>query len=220
MKSILFTILLILPFFTFSQRNFKTPDYKKIEKQIINPKSRFYYPKLLERYQNSDTTLTPDDFYHLYYGFTCQPSYSPNNCEWKDSLIACLNRGWWNKYDTLIYFSRKVLEVNPFDLTALSMLSGSYNAKGMDSLYRKNEVKSINLFSIVSGSGDGKTEKTAWHVNTYNEEFDLIFTLGFQPVGERSIRNNYYHYFKVASNSQEIEGLYFNIKRLQEKETK
>ena len=49
-----------------------TPDFVKIEAEIKNENSNFYYPKLFERYLKGDTTLTVEDYHYLYFGYSFQ----------------------------------------------------------------------------------------------------------------------------------------------------
>jgi hypothetical protein len=77
------TYTLLLCFFAFSLSAFAQqeiigkPNYKKIKKSIQKKSSEFYYPVLMERFKNGDSTMTIDEKRHLYYGFTFEDSYSP-----------------------------------------------------------------------------------------------------------------------------------------------
>jgi hypothetical protein len=76
-KSFILLIFSLLIISSFCQNtDFKKPDYKGIEKIIVDKESGFFYPDLLKRYKKSDTTLTLQDFRVLYYGFLFNESYS------------------------------------------------------------------------------------------------------------------------------------------------
>ena len=62
---------------TSTRTNFYKVDYPLIEKNINDPDSKFYYDKLLSRFKKWDTTLTFEDYVHLYYGYSCLPEYYP-----------------------------------------------------------------------------------------------------------------------------------------------
>jgi len=53
------------------------PDYKKIEKNIKDKKSTFYYEKLMRRFIASDSSMTLDEKQHLYYGYVFSDDYNP-----------------------------------------------------------------------------------------------------------------------------------------------
>ena len=59
-KTILLLLaVVLLPVIGFAQKTeTEKPDYSQIEKDIADPQSNFYYPKLLQRYKGYDTTMT------------------------------------------------------------------------------------------------------------------------------------------------------------------
>lgn len=60
-----------------AQHDKTPPDFKKMEQVIADQQSPYYYPVLLKRYKDNDTSLTDNEYYYLYYGFSFQNSYSP-----------------------------------------------------------------------------------------------------------------------------------------------
>ena len=65
----------------------EAPRYEAIWAETANPTSPYYYPTLMSRYERGDTTLTLEDFRHLYYGYPEQPGYKPLlNSPYADSL--------------------------------------------------------------------------------------------------------------------------------------
>ena len=55
----------------------KVPVESDIKARIEDPASEQYYPNLRLRYEQSDSTLTADDYHYLYYGYAYQPQYRP-----------------------------------------------------------------------------------------------------------------------------------------------
>src|SRR5437868_5024379 len=70
MKLLTTLALLLTSSFLFAQVN-----YEEIKRKTADPKSEFHYPKLLERFKSSDSTLTKEHFNALYYGAVFLPSY-------------------------------------------------------------------------------------------------------------------------------------------------
>ncbi|OJV40557.1 MAG: hypothetical protein BGO29_14480 [Bacteroidales bacterium 36-12] len=70
MKQILTLTFLLIVFchVNAQQLTYQKPDYDLIKKEIQDSSSTFYYPKLMSRLTQYDTTLSADDYRHLYYG--------------------------------------------------------------------------------------------------------------------------------------------------------
>ena len=73
MKSI-FTLLIFAISILNIQSQTKTT-WTEIERQVKDSNSEFYYPDLIERYNKLDSTLTTDDYAHIYLGFVFQDDY-------------------------------------------------------------------------------------------------------------------------------------------------
>ena len=67
-----------LPPETDSKKNApEVPDLQKIKEEVNNPRSRYYYPELMKRYEVYDNTrLTIDDYRHLYLGAIYHDDYN------------------------------------------------------------------------------------------------------------------------------------------------
>ena len=48
------------------------PDLEEIRRVTLDPQSKYYFPKLMAKYEVNDTTMTPDEFRHLYLGYMFQ----------------------------------------------------------------------------------------------------------------------------------------------------
>ena len=48
------------------------PDMEKIENAVRDSRSPYYYPDLMKKYLGNDTTMTLQDFRHLYLGYASQ----------------------------------------------------------------------------------------------------------------------------------------------------
>lgn len=53
------------------------PDMEKIKKEVNDPSSKYYYPKLMKQFEANDTSMTLDQFRHLYLGYVFQEDYNP-----------------------------------------------------------------------------------------------------------------------------------------------
>lgn len=199
------------------KNNFMPPDYKKIGKAISKTGSKSHYPKLYKRFIDNDTTLSPDEYHLLYYGFTFQPEYSSDTKEpIVDSLMTILRLEQIKpeQYEKVVNYSEKILQKNPFDMRYLDPLIYVYRMQGNNQLASKLEFKLGRIIETIFTTGDGLTEKTAFYVISAAHEKDMLRALGFGFVGMQNIRSSPYDYLKVEENAYGIDGIYFKKPRL------
>jgi hypothetical protein len=213
-KQLLVITILLVSMTVFSQNiEFEKPDYKKIEKEISQEKSYYYYPKLLKKYITSDTTMTLKEKRYLYYGYSFQDSYSPyGHSDFNDSLRTVLNKEKHNNEELLkiIELSDSLLVENPFDLRAINYQLYAYDKLGKKIEFDKRINQMRIIVDAILSSGDGLKKKTAFYVIYISHEYDLLNILGFEFGGEQSLIEHY-DYLKVAKNSQKIKGFYFDV---------
>lgn len=193
--------------------HFEAPDYKSIKKNIENPSSDFYYPKLMERYQNGDSTLTREERRHLYYGYVFHPNYvAVDTSAYNSRLMETLSKESFTSsdYEKLLEDADALLSEDPFNLRALNTKLIVYAQLDNVPEYKKAiQQRKVVLDAIVS-SGDGLTKKTAYHVIKVAHEYDFLNTTGYTYAGESQLVGHC-NYVKVGENKYGIEGLYFDI---------
>lgn len=192
---------------------FEKPDYEAIEKVIKDKRSDFYYPKLMERYRQADSTMTLEEKRHLYYGYSFQPAYSPyNRSDVADSLREVLQKDEHTNADLkhIIKYAGLLLVDNPFDLRAVN-----YQLYALEKLGKQAEFEGrLNQMNVIIdallSSGDGLKKESAFYVIYTTHEYDLLNILGFEFGGQQSLIEHY-DYLKVAENPSQVEGLYFDV---------
>lgn len=214
----------ILVFCTFSvsaqKPAFNQPNYKKISKAISKERASTFYPRLMERFLASDTTLSPDEYHLLYYGYSLQPEYLPNTPPASaDSLMSLIRKEQLapEQFELVIKYANASLEKNPFDMRYLDPLIYVYRMQGNNSMADKLEFKLGRIIETLFSTGDGLTKETAFHVISAAHEQDLLRALGFGNAGGQSLTIGEYEFLKVEANDYGIEGMYFNISAMQKK---
>ncbi|MDR1742536.1 MAG: DUF4919 domain-containing protein [Dysgonamonadaceae bacterium] len=218
-KSILFLLLFsIAGLGAFAQQSdgdefFTKPDYKQIEKATKNASSPYYFPKLMQRYEAADSTLTLEEKRHLYYGFVFQPQYrGVDTPKLNDNLAASLAKQQFSKedYNLILTQADEILKDDPFSLRALEAQLFVYaqedNVKG----YITNVIKKKIVFDAIISSGEGVSKKDPFYVIRVGHEYDLLGYFGYRFGGENKILKQG-NYLSVANNKYGISGLYFNI---------
>lgn len=215
MKKIQFLLFLFLiSYSSFSQENtLEIPNYKLIEKNIKDKKSDFYYPKLMARYELSDTTMTLEQKRHLYYGYTFQPKYDPyKQSEASEKLSKVINKEILSPEDLveIIKLSNQALKENPLDIRSLNYKLYSLEQQQKTDELQKNLIKLEIIVDALVSSGDGISKETAFYVIDTTHEYDLLAMFGFRYAGEQSLIEHY-DYLTVAKNDDNIKGLYFDV---------
>lgn len=220
------TLIALVLFFAicfpaFSQKKESAPpDFAAIEKNIADKNSPFYYPALMKRYKESDTTLTTEEYRHLYYGFSFRDEYSPYGRSDLSKDVSVLFKKEElsdDDIDQVIKLEKKILEEYPFNLQDIYTLVRMYERKKDAAAVAVEEKKLTGLGKAIISTGDGRTDTTALFVISVDHEYDLIGLFGFRFGGRQSLIHSSQgetDRLELEKNDDGIEALYFNVDRL------
>jgi hypothetical protein len=219
MKNLILTILLavnLLP--ALSQTpTFVAPDYDAIKKEIQVVSSKFYYPRLMERFQALDTSLKADEYKHLIYGYVFQKEYKPYQTIPEErefrAYVSRLNTLTTDELDKMIELGNRYRILFPFNSDVAKYLWMAYQQKNDFSTGLKLSMQSFYILNTIKSSGDGLSRETAYHVLTIGNEYELLRSLFLQRESQSLIERKY-DYLKLKQNRSNIEGLYFNIEQM------
>ncbi|KAB1065561.1 DUF4919 domain-containing protein [Salibacter halophilus] len=215
MKRLLFlTIIIIIGLDGFSQKkDFKKPNYQKIEKNISKEESSLFYDSLMLRFQSGDTTLSLKEKRHIYYGYTFQDEYSPYPFSvFNDSIRSIRQKEELTEDDNLkiIQLADSSLMSNPFDLRAIYYQLHSLRDLEMKDKYNKRLTQHNSVIDAILSSGDGYEMKTSFYVITPSHEYVILNIVDLDFGGKQSLIEHY-DYLTVEQNKYGIEGLYFDV---------
>jgi hypothetical protein len=199
------------------------PDYKKIQGAIALKDSASFYPKLMDRYVRSDSSLTKEEFRMLYYGFLFQDLYSPyKHSFYSDSLKPLMQKQTRSDtdYDTMIRFENLVLKDLPFSIRDFNLLSYACRQKHQTPAHQMALFKLNNVISTILSTSNGRDEKNAWHIISAPDEYDILASLWYQFGGEQSLTRGGCDYLIVQDKKDGIRGFYFDVNMLLEAESK
>jgi hypothetical protein len=199
-----------------SQQRLSRPDYGYIEKVTKDKKQNAYYPTLLKRYMNNDTSLSREEMQLLYYGKFFQDGMSSINRDrdLDDSVKAVYKKDTLTKkdYEKLLTLFLKMQKSKPLDLATLYRL--------MSVCYKLNDPRGAvyeyyltNLMGVIVSTGDGKTEETAFHIGSVSDEYTFLNLAGLDFGGSQSLIHSC-DYLTVAENKYDLKGIYFNIEQI------
>jgi len=195
------------------------PDLEQIKRDVIDPASPYYYPRLLERYEKNETVMNLQDYRHLYYGALFQEDFNP----YRHSEASTKNEGLYYKnghtraeLDSIISYAKEALADNPFNLTQMNFLIYALRARGKNNLANIWQYRLNHLLQAIVSSGTGVDKENAWYVIDPRHEYNII---NFQNAvaKKQEYEEPYFDRIDVEKkNGKEMSSYYFNIKNLLE----
>ena len=192
------------------------PDMEKIENAVRDSRSPYYYPDLMKKYLGNDTTMTLQDFRHLYLGYASQEDYNPYRTVEIPERIEKLYAQTVHtesECDSLIKYARIALSDIPFDLRQINFLIYGLRQKGETEEANLWEYRLKGIIQAILSTGDGKAPETAWFVIYPADEYNIVNPQGFTAT-EFTFVEPYFDYISIEKNPLKIEGFYFNVKKL------
>lgn len=216
MKRLFLALTLLLPLLSTA----KVPVESDIKARIEDPASEYYYPNLLLRYEQADSTLTADDGHYLYYGYAYQPQYRPLESDPAlDRFYEALARLNVDapadaELQAVIEAGTKALESDPFSPQVLNLLSFAHAQRGDTAQAAACRDRMNLVLATIEGSGDGLTEETPWHILMYGHALDLLAAKNI-PVRKSSIVSRTVEYVpRVKKDEKGVKGYYFDYGRI------
>ena len=195
------------------------PDMEQIKRDVTDPKSQYYYPKLMARYEQNETVMNLDDYRHLYYGYLFQEDFNP----YRHSEVSSKNESLYYKskhtraeLDSIITYAKEALSDNPFDLSQMNFLIYALRARGKVNLANIWQYRLNHLLQAIVSSGTGADKENAWYVINPRHEYNII---NFQNavVKHQQYEEPYYDRIDAEKHGGKGSGTYyFNIRNLLE----
>lgn len=208
MKYYFFLFLVFISVFGFSQKP-KT-DLKTIGKDLKNEKSAYNYEKLIFKYKAYPRSLDTIEARYLYYGrnFIKDPVLTTDP-DFKNLTEAFKS----NNFQDCIRQGKILYDKDPTNLDILLILLKAYdNQKDGDHfMYHLSQFRALT--DGMKSSGDGKTEKTPYLVNSVGDEYILlnILNLGQDYTrGSKSLRDGILDIWEKDNNKVYIKVLYID----------
>jgi hypothetical protein len=223
-RSFLLLVFLLSTSLCWSQAELSSspPDYKYIESATTDKKKSSYYPLLLNRYMKNDTSLSLQEMQFLYYGKFFQPGMSSmaKHSDLNDTIKLIYQKDTLQEadYRKLLALYLKKRQENPFDLGNMyRLLETGYSLK--DPNAPSYDYFLTAIIRIIVATGDGKSEKSGFHIGSVDDEYSFLSIMGFGFGGSQSLIHNC-DYLTVAENKYDVKGMYFNIEQILNEERK
>lgn len=195
------------------------PDMDKIKQEVNNPRSPYFYPRLMDEYQKNDTAMKIDKYRHLYLGYVFQEDYNPyRSAENKKTTDLIFRDGKLSRgdLDQVIGDAQAALENDPFDLRQMMLLINAYREKGKTNIAAIWQYKLNYILMAIVSTGTGLDEDNAWFVIEPQHEYVLLNMMNY-IVDDQVFYDPYFEFIKVKDPAgKQVGGFYFNIKNLLE----
>lgn len=208
---LLFTLLLALSFTHSYCQKILTVDLDKIKARIENKNSGFYYPVLLQKFDEGDSTLTPEEYEAIYYGSTFQDNYNPYGM----SMISekFMNPYKAGRYKEALPFGLNELKDNPVNLKLTFKILICYHELGMTKEERIFARRYYSLLNVIYNSGNGSSIENAMVVISISDEYEILKDSQLQMTSQALIGTT--DKLTLDQDSQtkipKIEALFFNV---------
>jgi hypothetical protein len=182
MKYRFFLLFIMLSVFGFGQKS--KVDLKAIEKGLKNPDSPYNYDKLIFKYKGYPKSLDSIESQYLYYGRNFRNDKMTISGEGFKGLAEAFKEG---NFADCIRQGKRLYNTDPTNLDILLILLRAYDSlkEGSNFMHHLNQFRSLT--DGIKSSGDGKSEKTAYLVNSVGDEYILLNILN---IGQDYTRNS------------------------------
>ncbi len=200
------------------------PDMELIKQMTLDPKSEFYFPKLMAKYNRNDTTMTQEEYRNLYLGYIFQEDYDPYRTSPYSGVTDELREKKTHskeEIDTIKKYAELTLRDNPFDLRQMSFLVHVLKERRKDMSAKIWEYRLEHLLGAIKSTGTGEDMENAFYVIYPMHEYDLIQLLGYEATDVDFIEPGY-DYLTVRPSEEGAKrlrdkvqpGFYFNVEFL------
>ncbi len=189
------------------------PDMGQIRKEVNDPSSQYYYPKLMSMFQRADSVMDLDQYRHLYLGYMFQEDYNPYRHSDYSSRVEELyyrDKHTAAECDTIIKYAELSLKDDPFDLRQMTFLIYAYREKKKVNLANIWQYKLNHILEAILSTGTGLDEENAWIVINPQHEYNLLNFNDF-IIQAHEDRDEYDYILIKPKNDKDPKGFYFNV---------
>lgn len=184
--------------------------FDKIEQLVSDSSKTTFYPKLINRFNNFDSTLTINDYILIYYGFGFQENYNGYRDEPTTMYYSLFEKKEYNeilkKCDSVLNIAPVCIASNTYKGKVLKILSPN----NMD--YKRYFDRSFKLMDVLFNSGDGKSMNTAYKILFLSDEKRIMYgELNLGRYSEQALINHYDKLTVKKSKKFNKKNIYFDV---------
>jgi len=186
-------------------------NFAEIKSKIEDSNSTSYYPKLLERFESFDVTLSLEENALIYYGFSFQKNYLKNKPSEEQLELLSNNQ----EYEKLKIECEKILEKNPVSLAANNKMGlALYKLGKPESEWKKYQKRYRDFRKVIVYSGDGLSCDSAFKVIYVSDEYNIIYDyFEISKLDKQSLSGLCDHFTNESSKFYKAKEIYFDASR-------
>jgi len=215
MRQLLFVFLTLSSCLSGFAQHISNVDFSEVKQAIEDSSSALYYPDLLSRLKEKDSTLKELDFHHLYYGAVFQSNYHPYGTTNAKRIFLELYSE--KEYKKALKQGEIVLEENAVDLEILLKISICHLKLDNQDEKRIFARLYYSFLDVIYRSGKGTNADVAFVVTSVDHEYYIAGDLGLNVVYQQLIADCDLLSFskkgqKKVKGKKKIKELYFNVR--------
>lgn len=208
MKYHFFLLFILFSVFGFSQKS--NVDLKAIEKSLKDSGSPYNYDKLIFKYKGYPKSLDSIESQYLYYGRNFRSDKIQTSDEGFKSLAEAFKQG---NFADCIKQGKALYDKDPTNLDILLILLRAYDSvkDGNNFMHHLNQFRSLT--EGIKSSGNGKSEKAAYLVNSVGDEYILLNILNIgqdYTRGSKAVKNGMVDIWEKGGQQIYIKILYLD----------
>lgn len=200
----------------------KAPDLEQIREDVLNPASKYYYPRLFAEYARNETVMNLEDYRYLYYGSLFQEDFNPyrhSDMTTRNEELYYRNNHTRAELDSIIYYAQEALADDPFNLSQMNYLIYALRARGKVNKANIWQYRLNHLLQAIISSGTGADPDHAWYVINPRHEYNII---NFQNAVAKNQEYQEPYFDRIDVERKNADGkvstgtYYFNIRNMLE----
>ena len=210
------TLTLTLPALAQSKFQAHKVDFDHVKQVIENPKSIYYFPKLIKSYQSNDTSMSIEAYRNLYYGYTFQEDYNP----FRESVYSNVVEQLYYKQphsraecDSIEKYAELSLDDNLFDMNQMKFFIYVLKEKKKYTRAAIRQFRLDRLIAAIMSSGKG-TKEEPWVVITPEHEYNIVNFLGYVATDHQDVGNGLEYVAVAPKEGKTTQGFYFDVSRM------
>lgn len=189
------------------------PDMDAVRREVTDPTSRNYYPKLMARYERNETIMSLDDYRLLYLGYLFEEDFDPYRHTNYSQLVQELyfkSHHSKGECDSIIKYAELSLKDNPFDLQQIDYLIYALREKKKNNLANIWQYRLNHLLEAIVSTGTGTDTASPWVVTIPQHEYFLLNKLGRTVVDYEYLPPYFDHITAAPKGPKDSIDFYFN----------
>lgn len=193
------------------------PNMDTVRMNVLDPHSNYYYKRIWRKYLSNDTSMSLNEYRHLYLGYVFQEDYNPyRQSEYTNQIRSLYFKKSHTpeECDTIIKYAELSLADNPFDLNQMQFFIYALREKKKFASAAIWQYRLNHLIQAILSTGTGQKD-SPWVVINPAHEYNIINFMGLIATEHKAYEGDIdYILIKPTEDKKVPEGFYFDVSYL------